>query len=75
MLGPEVMRLMGDFNAGCSQMEWLNKIYLVLIPKVPKAEQISDFRPIALSNSIYLIIAKVLANRLREVMDNLISPL
>ena len=56
-------------------MERLNKVYLVLILKVPRAEQIGDFRPIALSNSIYLIIAKVLANRLHEVMDSLISPL
>ena len=56
-------------------MERLNKVHLVLIPKVPGAEQIGDFRPIALSNSIYLIIAKVLANRLCKVMDSLISPL
>ena len=75
MLGPEVMRVMGDFHAGRCQLERLNKIYLVLIPKIPRADQISDFHPIALSNSIYLIIAKVLANRLREVMYSLISQL
>ena len=75
VLGPEVMRLKGDFYAGWCQMERLNKVYLVLIPKVPGVEQIGDFCPIALSNSIYLIIAKVLANCLREVMDRLISPL
>ena len=66
---------MEDFHAGRCQMERLNKVFLVLIPKCPGGEQISDFRPIALSNSIYLIIIKVLANRLREVMDGLISPL
>ena len=31
-------------------------------------------QPISLSNSIYLIIAKVVATRLREVLDGLISP-
>ena len=75
VLGPEVMRVMGDFHAGQCQMERLNKVFLVLIPKNQGAEQIGDFQPIALSNSIYLIIAKVLANCLREVMDDLISPL
>ena len=75
MLKPEVMRLMGDSHAGRCKMEQFNKVYLVLIPKVPGAEQIGDFRPIAFSNSIYLIIAKVLATRLRDVMDSLISPL
>ena len=48
--------------------------YIVLISKVQGAEQIGDFRPISLSNSIYLIIAKVLANRLRGILASLISP-
>ena len=69
------MQLMDDLYAGQCQMEWLNKVFIVLIPKVHGAELIGDFRPIALSNSIYLIIAKVLANRLRVVLDILISPL
>ena len=48
-----------------------------MLPKsseVEGAEQIGDFRPISLLNSIYLIIAKVLANRLRSVLPALISP-
>ena len=55
-------------------MESLNKVYLVLLPKTPGAECIGDFWPISLSNSIYLIIAKVVANCLREVLEGLISP-
>ena len=55
-------------------MDRLNKAYIVLIPKVQGAEKIGEFRPISLSNSIYLIIAKVLANRLSAVLPTLISP-
>ena len=33
-----------------------------------------DFQPISLSNSLYLIMAKVLANRLQEVIDELVDP-
>ena len=55
-------------------MDRLNKAYLALIPKCQGAEQVGDFRPISLSNSIYLIIAKVLANRLKEVIDELVRP-
>ena len=68
-IAPELMQLMNDLHAGQCQMERLDKVFIVLIPKVHGVELIGDFRPIALSNSIYLIIAKVLANRLRVVLD------
>ena len=55
-------------------MDRLNKAYIVLLPKVQGAEQIGDFRPILLSHSLYLIFAKVLANRLWAVLPLLISP-
>ena len=74
VVGPEVVSMMEEFHAGKWQMESLNKVYLVVLPKIAGAEHIGDFWPISLSNSIYLIIAKVLANRLREVLDGLISP-
>ena len=63
-----------DFWAGRCNMDRLNRAYIILIPKVEGAERIGDFRPILVSNSIYLIIAKVLANRLRRVLPALISP-
>ena len=34
---------------------------------------IKDFRPISLVGNVYKLLSKVLANRLRRVMDNLIS--
>ena len=34
---------------------------------------IIDFRPISLVGSVYKLLSKVLANRLRRVMDNFIS--
>ena len=55
-------------------MDQLNRAYIILLPKVEGVERIGDFRPISLSNSIYLIIAKVLANRLRTALPALISP-
>ena len=41
--------------------------------KDSRAKEIKDFRPISLVGGIYKIIAKVLANRMRRVMDKIIS--
>ena len=72
-VGHEVMEALEEFREGRCQMDRLNKAYIVLLPKVHGAEQIGDFRPISLSNSLYLIFSKVLTNRLREVLSSLIS--
>ena len=39
-----------------------------------KAKDINKFRPISLVRSVYKILAKVLAPRLRGVVDNVVSP-
>ena len=74
VVGAEVMALIKEFRAGRCNMDQLNKAYIILLPKVEGAELIGDFRPISLLNSIYLIVAKVLANRLRLVLLAIISP-
>ena len=62
LLGYEVIAALEDFKTDRCQMDRLNKAYIVILLKVQGAEQISDFRPISLSNSLHLIFAKVLAN-------------
>ena len=71
----DVMALMGEFHAGSARIDQINRAYIALLPKVQGAEQVGDFRPISLSNSIYLIIAKVLANHLRKILQAHINPL
>ena len=51
----------------------LNASFLTLIPKKCNAINIKDFRPINLVGSVYKLPSKVLVNRLRVVLDNLIS--
>ena len=51
----------------------LNATFIALIPKKNGASNIQDFRPISLVGSVYKILAKVLENRLKKVLDQLIS--
>ncbi|GJR06083.1 RNA-directed DNA polymerase, eukaryota [Tanacetum coccineum] len=41
-----------------------NSSFITLIPKIPDANLVKDFRPISLIGSLYKIIAKILTNRL-----------
>nr|GEY52872.1 nucleotide-binding alpha-beta plait domain-containing protein [Tanacetum cinerariifolium] len=57
----------GDIPAGC------NLSFIALIPKVSDANLVKDFRPISLIGSIYKIIAKILMNRLINVLGDIVS--
>ena len=74
VVGDMVVNAVLDFlNSGHMVLE-INSTYIVLIPKIKSPEKMSDFKPISLYNVIYKIISKVLANRLKQTLPNIISP-
>ena len=73
MLKKDIMAVFTDFHARGKFEKSLNSTFISLIPKVPGATDLGDFRPISLVGGIYKIISKVLANRLRLVMSRIIS--
>ena len=75
IVGNDVSSAVLDFlNSGIKIPE-INYTHIVLIPKVKSPEKMTDFRPISLCNVIYKIISKVIANRLKTILPQLISPI
>ncbi|KAL0396908.1 UNVERIFIED_CONTAM: putative mitochondrial protein [Sesamum calycinum] len=52
----------------------LNHTHIALIPKCKKPETLTQFRPISLCNVVYKIASKTIANRLKPLLDSIISP-
>lgn len=52
----------------------LNSNLLILIPKIPGADNLENFRPIALANFQFKILTKILADRLGLIASKIISP-
>jgi hypothetical protein len=53
--------------------EGVNDTAIVLIPKVQHPESLKVYRPISLCNVVYKIVSKCLVNRLRPLLDGIIS--
>ncbi|GKV29208.1 hypothetical protein SLEP1_g38154 [Rubroshorea leprosula] len=69
----DILGFVHEFHEFGKLNKGLNTSFLVLIPKTENPQKIDEFRPISLIHSMYKIIAKLLANRLRQVMDGLIG--
>ena len=69
----DILGLFRDFHEHGRFVRSLNSTFMVLIPKRGGVEDLKDFRPISLIGSIYKLIAKVLANRLKKVMNKLMN--
>lgn len=52
----------------------LNHTYIALIPKIEKPRKVIEFRLISLCNVVYRIIAKTIANRLKQMLHHVLSP-
>jgi hypothetical protein len=72
-LKEDIMRLITEFHRNGKLSNGINSTFIALIPKVDNPQKLNDFRPISLVGSLYKILAKVLANRLRQVVGSVVS--
>lgn len=74
IVGEDVSNYCLDFLNGEASLHEINKTNIVLIPKVKDPKSMKDFRPISLCSVLYKVIAKTLANRMKQVLGLIISP-
>jgi hypothetical protein len=71
--GEEVTRVVLRILAGEESPKKINKTFIVMIPKITSLKEMGQFQPISLCNVIYKIASKVAANRLKKVLQEVIS--
>ena len=67
------MGFLKEFYQNDQFVKSLNATFLVLVPKSRTVVDLKDLRPISLVGSLYKILSKVLANRIKRVMSLVIS--
>jgi hypothetical protein len=69
----DVWEVVEESRASGLVLPALNATFLTLIPKEERVTNPKQFRPIALCNSIYKVITKIIATRLKPILPFLIS--
>lgn len=72
-VGRDIVSLVRNFFSTGMLSEELNATNIVLIPKKKTPVMRGDLRPISLCNVLVKIVTKVVANRLKGVLDHVIS--
>ncbi|KAL2893859.1 LINE-1 retrotransposable element ORF2 protein [Bienertia sinuspersici] len=73
LVGGEVCEAVVSFFRTGKLLREVNTTFLSLIPKINCPGDVTEFRPIACCNTIYKCITKIICNRLKIVLPNLIA--
>ena len=73
MVGPQVVKCVLRILRTGNMPNGLNDTYICLIPKVKCPQKIMEYQPISLCNVIYKIVSKVLGNKLKGVLPEVVS--
>eukprot|EP00253_Pinus_taeda_P009447 PITA_09447 len=69
----DIVNVVEDSRRRKTILKALNTSFISLIPKHDTTQSADKYRPIALCNVVYKIIAKIVANRLKPLLSSLLS--
>ena len=73
IIGRDMVNAVTSFFYTGNLLRAVNETLITLIPKIDNPLNLTQYRPISLCNTTYKIISKVLANRLKMVLNKCIS--
>ncbi|CAK8537008.1 unnamed protein product [Lathyrus sativus] len=73
-LKDDIFRYCNYFHSGGRISKSVTSSFLSLIPKSTNPVTLDDYRPICLVGCLHKIVSKLLASRLKKVLDRIISP-
>ena len=74
-MGDDIIRVVPSFLHGGGTISYINHTSIILIPKIKKLENMTQFRPISPCNVLHKIISKIMANRLKSILPLIILEL
>lgn len=73
IISKDVIKAVLEFFTSGWILPGFNSNTIALIPKVPNAASVDQYRPIAMANFKFKIISKIIADRLAQIMPSIIS--
>ncbi|GJR11656.1 putative reverse transcriptase domain, reverse transcriptase zinc-binding domain protein [Tanacetum coccineum] len=74
IIGADVIKAVSEFFTNGRLLKELNHTIIALIPKVNTPARVNDYRPISCCNVLFKCISKIIANRLKDSLERLVSP-
>lgn len=74
IVGEDIILAVREFFRNGKLLKDMNTTAIALIPKKPEACSLTDYRPISCCNVVYKLISKIIANRLKPILTECVSP-
>nr|XP_043639257.1 uncharacterized protein LOC122610328 [Erigeron canadensis] len=73
IVGGEVSNAIHDFFKSGRLLGEVNHTFLALIPKVTTPSMVTDYRPISCCNVLYKCISKIITDRIKDCLDDIVG--